>query len=65
MTMISFVTLIIFPMVDFFRKEMKQDFSKLDSPACQKALRKWQIWSEGTFASQNGGTILLVSCGED
>lgn len=44
---------------------MKQDFSELDSPAYQKTLRKRQIWSRGTFAAQNGGTILLVSCDED
>lgn len=34
---------------------MKQDFSELDTPAYQKALRKRQIWSEGTFAAQKWG----------
>ena len=40
---------------NYFWKEMKQDFSELDSPAYQKALRKRQIWSEGTFAAQKRG----------
>lgn len=36
----------------YFWKRMKQDFSELDSSAYQKALRKRQLWSEGTFAAQ-------------
>lgn len=40
---------------NYFWKEMKQDFSELDSPAYQKALCKRQIWSEGTFAAQKWG----------
>lgn len=32
----------------YFWKEIREDLRKLDSPTYQRALRKQQIWSEGT-----------------
>ena len=40
---------------NYFWKDIRQDFDELDSPAYQTALRKRQIWSEGTFAAQKWG----------
>lgn len=39
----------------YFWREIREDMRELDSPTYQRALRKRQIWSEGTFAAQKWG----------
>lgn len=39
----------------YFWREIREDLRELDSPTYQRALRKRQIWSEGTFAAQKWG----------
>lgn len=40
---------------NYFWRESREDLMELDSPMYQRALRKRQIWSEGTFAAQKWG----------
>lgn len=40
---------------NYFAPSEARNFSRLDTPAYQEALRKRQIWSEGTFAAQKWG----------
>lgn len=43
---------------NYFWKEIRADIDKLETPLYQRALRKRQIWSEGTFAAQKWGNNL-------
>ncbi|MEG0321297.1 MAG: IS1182 family transposase [Oscillospiraceae bacterium] len=40
---------------NYFAEAAARDFSRLETPAYRDALRKRQIWSEGTFAAQKWG----------
>lgn len=43
---------------NYFWKEIRADIDELETPLYQRALRKRQIWSEGTFAAQKWGNNL-------
>ena len=43
---------------NYFWKEIRADIDKLETLPYQRALRKRQIWSEGTFAAQKWGNNL-------
>ena len=43
---------------NYFAPSEERDFSRLNTPEYQEALRKRQIWCEGTFAAQKWGNNL-------
>ena len=50
---------------NYFWKEIRADIDELETPLYQRALRKRQIWSEGTFAAQKWGNNLACFSGEE